>query len=570
MKQPSRRICSERCRRSSANPIIPGLLLLAVLSACTVAVQTPPADAVDACPLSAATFASWFESGTVTLNGVVNPANSLTVLSPNCGFYEWSEQMFLWLNSPTPPAYGGGGGRIFDSPAFFDVSPIQPDGHRIFIPHQIGVVRNLNLRAAQRGALGLPVIMDRERHMFSVVDPPANAEARPMVRNLSGELVEIAHARRGDKSELVLVDPAGQIIQPAPARVPDLSDMNAEQVSRALTARKFVVDGITFFLGPSSGLIDVEQGQAGGGDVLEAQNGSLIYYLTSVNDVFAYFATGAKNGGITPMPTEFPTTMGALNQVTTFAAAHGTTFPDPEALAVEIKSAWIEAAGLPNLSSYITRTATIPTYDTSNPNQWVPNGQKTTKLALVAMHVVGSTAQHPEMVWATFAHIGITPNAQFTYNSTSGAKTVAQNTNGTWLFSASGASGPFNEAHMKQPFGTLDIVPISPHTISPSNTLRVMPWGMPGSNAASNTEVISMNNNVRGMLAGGDVRGNYVMIGATWTIPGIAPPQGQVGTNRLANTTMETYQQGGNCFSCHFTSTTSVSHVYPDLEPLFP
>lgn len=82
-----------------------------------------PSDAKAICTVTtngAPAFASWFESGTVTLNGVVKPANSVTFPNtPNCSFYQWSEQMFLWMTSPAPATYGGGGGRIFDSPAFF-------------------------------------------------------------------------------------------------------------------------------------------------------------------------------------------------------------------------------------------------------------------------------------------------------------------------------------------------------------------------------------------------------------------------------------------------------------------
>lgn len=40
--------------------------------------------------------------------------------------------------------------------------------------------------------------------------------------------------------------------------------------------------------------IDVELGQATD-DVLMAQTGSLVYYLTLVNDVYAYFLTASKN-----------------------------------------------------------------------------------------------------------------------------------------------------------------------------------------------------------------------------------------------------------------------------------
>ena len=66
------------------------LLPILLVSGC----QSPPpvpTDAQDPCPLSAATFAGWFQSGTVSLNGVVNPADSTQFLAPDCGFYQWSE-----------------------------------------------------------------------------------------------------------------------------------------------------------------------------------------------------------------------------------------------------------------------------------------------------------------------------------------------------------------------------------------------------------------------------------------------------------------------------------------------
>jgi hypothetical protein len=295
------------------------------------------------------------------------------------------------------------------------------------------------------------------------------------------------------------------------------------------------------------------------------------------------------------MPTQFPTTQAQLNQITTFAAAHGKTFPDPDALAVELKTSWIETTGLANLSNYITINAVVPTYDKSNPNQWIENGQKAVQLALVGVHVVGSTAGHPEMIWATFEHFGATPNATYAYNSTSGAKTISQSTAGTWLFSATNSTGPFNVAHMK--LSGTSIVPIAPNAISASDTLRIKPWG--GSSnaspnpldptvAASNTEVISINDSVSTKMPAGDVRDNYFMTGATWTIGGAAsngnfgnpgnPGGNAVGTSQLNNTTMETYQQGNtafvtpssNCFFCHGTNTTSVSHIYIPLQPLFP
>ncbi|MDT7543037.1 MAG: hypothetical protein QOE33_2941 [Acidobacteriota bacterium] len=84
------------------------------------------------------------------------------------------------------------------------------------------------------------------------------------------------------------------------------------------------------------------------------------------------------------------------------------------------------------MSSYVTMTATIPTYNKANPNLWTPTGQKTVQLALVGMHVVGSTVGHPEMIWATFEHFGNTPNAAYSYINTGNVTTNFQGTNTLW------------------------------------------------------------------------------------------------------------------------------------------
>jgi hypothetical protein len=200
-------------------------------------------------------------------------------------------------------------------------------------------------------------------------------------------------------------------------------------------------------------VVPVEQGQGGGSAVLMSQNCSLVYYGISVNDVYAYFLTGVKQGAITP-GTTFPTTAADLAQITGFAASHrDVTFPDPNALAVVVKTAWVEASTLPNLSDYVTMLATVPAYTPdgtgpcqnppSNPTTLTANSQKTVQLALVGMHVVGSAAGHPGMIWATFEHVGNTPNDQFTYlNTTSQKVTVPRTTAGNWLFSATNAAGP--------------------------------------------------------------------------------------------------------------------------------
>jgi len=562
-----------------------------------------PTDAQDACPLSQTTFNGWFQpssisGGNVILNGVANPANSLNAPSPNCGFYQWSEQMFLWLTSPAPSEYGGGA-HIFDSPAFFDVSPPDASGNRTLLAHTPGFIHAFALRAAQRGPHKLPVVIDISGRLLEF-NPPV-PELKALVRDPSGHIVEIAHARL-ENGRTILLDREGKVILAqhtptstrAAATAPAIEQKGTKALQKSPLVQKFVIDGIGIFIDPSLAVIDVEQGQADGNGVLEAQiaaNGSLVYYATMVNDVYAYFLTGVKDGAITTVtPNQFPTTQTDLDATTAFAMAHGKPnppFPDPNALAIEVKSAWVLAAGLPNLSSYITMTATVPTYNQADPHTWTPTGQQTVQLALVGIHVVGSTSSHPEMVWATFEHVGTSPPATYSYNSTSGTQTVTQNTSGTWLFSATGASGTPNQAHMffTGPTGTpanaIQASTISAvlQTISPSDTIRSMPWGIDGSNTPSNnqsnTEVISTNAHVRGMLANGDIRANYVMTGATWTIPGTFI---QVGTNKLANTTMETYHQGLNCFDCHQGGVSGfdpngLSHIFggahDGIQPLF-
>jgi hypothetical protein len=60
-----------------------------------------PTDAQLRCPFMPGEFEGWFDSGTPTLDGLVKPANSLEFPdTPNCPFYKWSEQMFLWITSP--------------------------------------------------------------------------------------------------------------------------------------------------------------------------------------------------------------------------------------------------------------------------------------------------------------------------------------------------------------------------------------------------------------------------------------------------------------------------------------
>ena len=532
---------------------------------------TPPGDANSSCPVTSSVFNGWFESGTASLNGMVTPANSLQSLTSNCAFYEWSERMFLWLTSPTPI----GGGRIFNSDVFYDVSALDAFGKRNLIPHVPGLLSNLSLRAAQVDFRGLQIMFDKTGKLFEIAHPMLSKRGKQLLLNEKGDTVEIERITR-DKNgfpKFFGIDD-NEIERPRPIISKDLDPKT--------TATKFVVGKNAFFLDVFGKVIETELNQAGGNGVLMSQNNSLVYYISMVNDVYAYFLTGVKNGLITqgtPGTPHFPNTRDELDQVIDYANRHGKTIPNPEALVIEVKSSWVKAEGLPNLNTYITITAKVPKYRQTSPNIWIPFGEETVQLALVGMHVVGSTLLHPEMVWATFEHKNNTPNGTYSYNNPGGTQTVNQSTAGTWLFCADNAPPQYNEIHMKWNPENGHIESSGPFTISPSNTIRWKAWGNTGTSVDENTEVISINNSVRGLLDNNDVRKNYIMIGATWTDGNAPAPDASnhKGTTLLSNSTMETYQQGNdninggtNCFNCHTTNTVKVSHIFDDIKPLFP
>jgi hypothetical protein len=353
---------------------------------------------------------------------------------------------------------------------------------------------------------------------------------------------------------------------------------------------------------------DTEEGQATD-DVLMAQNGSLIYYISMVNDVYAQYLNGVANSGGSVSGSEFPTTQDQLYTIIAYAKTQGITVKDPNTLTIEIKTSWVAADELANVDNYITMNAIVPTYDTTNDQKWVPNGAEPKKLAMIGLHIVGTIDGHPEMVWATFEHVNNAPNLEYTYLDTkSDTKTQAADTGNDWLLNSDSSDSNYNKSHMKfcnaselkaKKCDELNtIFATENNTISASNTTMTKPWGVANDGvpnpenstaAASNSEVISMNNSVLGQLASGDLRSNYIFIGATWTDGGAAPngtsysstntaPGVAIGTSQLANSTMETYAQNGagysqygTCFSCHSNfsdpglTPSDLSHIYAEL-----
>ncbi|MCC9071816.1 hypothetical protein LNQ49_09510 [Flavobacterium sp. F-65] len=557
-----------------------------------------PQDVKQSCIVTDAEFKTWFKGGTVTENGLVEPANSVTFPhNNNCDFYKWSEQMFLWITSPTSSGVYKSGGTVMESPVFYNVSAADSKGARVLIPHGPNTIMSAVSNIVQTGPNRLPIVFDKNRKMFEVESLKSN-EA---VKNADNKSVVVSSIVTDAKGLHSFIDIKGKVIS-SPKAIID-SKINPGNVLQEFKTK----ENKTIFLDSKGHEIDTEQGQAGSHGALIATNKSLVYYITMVNDVYAYFLTGVNERKLNG--NQFPTTASALDSILAYAKMKGLAPPpDPNALAIELKTSWVEAKDLPNPESYVTIKAKIPTYNKSNPLAWVVNGETTTTLALVGMHVVGSTAGHPEMIWATFEHEKNSPNSEYSYiDKEDKIKQVKADKGKGWLFNVNADDTINNTQNMTVKNNTIIITDsLHPESIYKPDVRRIMAWGVASNTqpnaedktpAGSNSEIISINNAVRKMLVGKDIRKNYLLIGATWTSGGTAPngktypygaptkgvPNGEaIGTGQLSNSTMETFVQSGStvtndstaisCFSCHHRNNGllpgDLSHVFDSIMPL--
>lgn len=554
-----------------------------------------PQDVKQSCTVSETEFNSWFATGKVTENGLVEPANSVAFPhNNNCDFYKWSQQMFLWITSPASGSYGSNG-TVLESPVFYNVSPQDPvTGKRTLEAHKPNVLLSAVSNINQSGPNRLPVLIDKSGKMFEIEAQKSDEK----VKNEINKLVQVGRVAANASGQHTFFDVKGEVIK-SPKPVIE-SEINPSEV-----VQQFKVGNKSIFLDSKGNEVQSEQGQAGSHGALMGENKSLVYYITMVNDVYAYFLTGVNEGKLNG--NQFPTTASARDSIVAYAKTKGWAAPpDPNALAIELKTSWVEVTDLPNAGSYVTIKAIIPTYDKSNPSKWVENGQRTAKLALVGMHIVGSVAGHPEMIWATFEHEKNTPNTAYSYvDKNNNVKNVPADTGKGWLFNANAndTTGTQNIQNMTVSGDTILIK--NPALASPT-ARRIMAWGVASNTvpngedktpADSNSEVISINNAVRSMLIGNDVRKNYLLIGATWTFGGAGPngnvypygavndsipPGDAIGTGQLSNSTMETYVQSPSsasteqnaisCFTCHNNNNgvkpDDLSHVFEDIISL--
>lgn len=310
---------------------------------------------------------------------------------------------------------------------------------------------------------------------------------------------------------------------------------------------------------------------------------------------------------------------GGLNPANLPAIENLIPFVEPAvdylSMAMEVKASWVPASTLTNPEGFIRHMGYIPVTSEDGDGNLVETGDYDfVELALLGMHVVGSVAGHPEMIWATFEHYSNAPSEAYAYVDANGDtkswNDLDQLGDSFWLLNNGDTSNPnadyavfHAEGSKKEGGGTWDANTIakassdqSEPVTQASNVMRLSPWGSATGDASAtvNTEVISTNRSVHENfvrfyggkdLAVHDVRTNYLLTGAVWgkvtadsgpVFPTSNDPSMLTGTPEIANMTMETFAQTfegsvntSGCFGCHGipagADKFNVSHIYVDI-----
>lgn len=313
------------------------------------------------------------------------------------------------------------------------------------------------------------------------------------------------------------------------------------------------------------------------GNMLVAPNGYPVYASVHMND--AYFATAKRNLIVT----------GGYQ-----ANSDADHFPVGSAV---FKAMWLrlDDGQLPPPGAYTTK-ATVPlltTFLTADNTLYVtPSGRTTTvTVALIGLHVVGHTINHPEFLWGTFEHKDNSPRfADGTYNPASTASdprnftlyqggtpydqtnTPSTQTTATSTSTSSPLSAPSTTVTTTTTLTATPTFTFDPATqkFSPS-TNAVLANRTGGETFSPNgpAHIANLNEAAHTFFAAlpapQSAFANYDLIGTVWMTAGTynlnSNQSNAVGSVNLANVTAETFVQNlagtttpstvQNCFSCH-------------------
>lgn len=273
--------------------------------------------------------------------------------------------------------------------------------------------------------------------------------------------------------------------------------------------------------------------QAGSNGVIVDQAGRVVYYSTHMDPI--YFAFAQQYYG----PTNYQKASATLN------------FPLG---ATVLKTSWrvLDPSETPPNNAFVTPALVAQL-------QNGPNGVEATSTMipanaiLVGVHVVGVIKDHPEFAWGTFELNNNSPNLPAGMSPKSGTPV---NTN-SFTFYQGGT--PANACN------AMDVVMLTDanqQTAAPiTNIFRQFQYG--GATSDRVADIVSSNSNfqsaIQGQTAVNPVFAQYGLVGTVWQKANTLQPNNpnmsssSIGSPSLANSTMETYVQGTNCFSCHNT-----------------
>jgi hypothetical protein len=464
-----------------------------------------PSDAQSSCD-HLADIKNWFDR----YRFVQPPDNEIfSDSSDDCIFLETSMRMFLWLTSiyrqpDGEPIY------VYDSPLFYRVGLPDKRGYRRL--RQNGAMRTPNgddesarsfgPSISQLGPLNAPIIFDNQGRIHAFARHPIlqNGSADPC-----GNDMPPAEIRSGASGARVSCPSGGYSTPSASVTGSRRSSGARVPASAGKPVSSIAVNGMTTYLHADGKVIVSTPGQVCN-KILLSRDSKVVYYNIEVNDVYAYFLTGLRKKKIDfdtfPTGDDVTTATGTktkdITEIKKVAKDHGTTLPDEKALAIEVKTAWIEIDDR-DKERFVTTRAVVPTFNRANTKHWSADGWKNVQLGLVGMHIAFSAHSHQGMIWATFEHVDNVPNDEYQYCQDVGCeKVVTRWRDGStdWLFSANDSLSASNQlAYLYKG----DICAYNNSTIGPNNILRKHPWGSIFGLAFApkrNTEIIKVNDNV--------------------------------------------------------------------------
>ena len=207
----------------------------------------------------------------------------------------------------------------------------------------------------------------------------------------------------------------------------------------------------------------------------------------------------------------------------------------------------------------------------------MPGKFDTVTVALVGLHVVGQTVNHPEFLWGTFEH---KMNSPATPDNTFTPSASRKDPKSYTLYKA---NTPFSQANLALDPPVLRLDATSQKLSPVTNVVLENQTG--GENQANGPgNILVLNTQGEGFLAGQkppqSVFANYMLVGTVWMMPNSynvnSNQTNAVGSVNLANATAETFVQNAkntpisnvlNCFLCHNASSYSFQTPPPPKLP---